>query len=437
MFSTKNQYDKIDKINKRVDFEKLISVDDNVKKILLNVKKRGDKAVAEYCEKFDQYETDMEKKEPFTISVENTKYFESLDPELQEALKLAKQRIEEFHKKDLENFSANNWLFEGCYKEKLGAQLNPVDSVALYVPGGVAPLVSTLMMTAIPAKTAGVRRIALFSPPPINKTILAVAELLEIKEVHPIGGAQAIAVAAFGTESIEKLDKVVGPGNIYVSEAKKMLNGIIGIDGIYGPSELAILCDETADLKKLAIDLLSQLEHGSGLESTLLISTNEKIASEIEKQIYIEMDKIEYSDSARKTIIDSIREWSLFIHEEDITEAAALINYYAPEHLELQLSDSNIEKAKALITNAGAIFIGENSCESLGDYLAGPSHCLPTAGSAKFSSGLQIADFFKKTSIIDFSKSKNIDELLNATALIARAEGLEAHAKAADYRKKV
>ena len=436
MFSTKNSYEKIDKINKRVDIEKLMSINDIVKKIVLNVKRKGDKAIAEYCEKFDKYNVDLKKERPFTISTKQTNYFESLDQELQAALKEAKKRIEEFHKKDLEHFTTTSWLFEGCYKEQLGAKITTIDSVAIYVPGGQAPLVSTLLMTAIPAKIAGVRRIAIFSPPPVNKTILAVAELLDIDEVHTIGGAQAVAAAAFGTESIERLDKIVGPGNIYVSEAKKMLNGIIGIDGVYGPSELAILCDETADIKKLAIDLLSQLEHGSGLESTLLVSTDKEIINNIEKQIYQEIDQINYTDKTRETIINSIREWTVFNFEEDIEIAIDLINYYAPEHLELQLNPENLTRAKAGIKNAGAIFIGENSCESLGDYLAGPSHCLQTAGSAKFSSGLQISDFYKKTSIIDFSEAKNIDPLLKATAQIARAEGLEAHAKAAEYRLK-
>lgn len=436
MFQTKNNFEKIDKINKRVDLEKLLSVAESVNKIILNVKKRGDKAIAEYSEKFDQYDVDMSKKKPFSLNVKSTNHFAEINEELQNSLKLAKTRIEEFHKNDLKHFNNRDWTFTGTHNEKLGAKITALDSVALYVPGGNAPLVSTLMMTAIPAKTAGVKRIALFSPPPINKTILAVAELLEIDEVYSIGGAQAVAAAAFGTESIQRFDKIVGPGNIYVSEAKKMLNGIIGIDGIYGPSELAILCDDTAQIKEIAIDLLSQLEHGSGLESTLLISTSEELAKNIEKELYKEIDLIAYSDSQRKTIIDSVRDWSAFIYEEDIDKAIELINYYAPEHLELQLNKENLAKAKQGINNAGAIFIGANSCESLGDYLAGPSHCLPTAGSAKFSSGLQVSNFFKKTSVLDFSEARNIDDLLKATAIIARSEGLEAHAKAAEYRIK-
>ena len=298
----------------------------------------------------------------------------------------------------------------------------------------ICGLFSTIIMLGIPAKIAGVRRIVLLSPPPINKAILAVAEMLDIKEIYAVGGAQAIAAVSFGTKSIEKVDKVVGPGNIYVSEAKKLLNGFIGIDGIYGPSELAILCDESADTKQIAIDLLSQLEHGSGLESTLLVSTDKSKIEDIEKTLYSEIDQIDYSDKQRKTIHNSIKDWSAFIHEENLEDAIKIINYYAPEHLELQLSQANIEIAKSQITNAGAIFIGSKSCESLGDYLAGPSHCLPTASSARFSSGLQISDFFKKSSILDFSQAKDINELLKATAQIARAEGLEAHAKAAEYR---
>ena len=429
-----NNFEKIDKINQRVDLEKLLEVSELVSKIVINIKNNGDKAVAEYSKNFDNYDVDLVDANPFSVKEELS--LDELGPELKAALKLAQSRIEEFHKHDLKHFNNKDWLFTGSHNEKLGAKVTALDSVAVYIPGGQAALVSTLLMTVIPAQIAGVKRIAVFSPPEIDKSIIALAQHLGIKEIYAIGGAQAVAAAAFGTQSIEKFDKVVGPGNIFVSEAKKMLNGIIGIDGIYGPSELAILCDDTAKLEKLAIDLLSQLEHGSGLESTLAVTTSKEIAEKLEAQLYAEVEKINYTEKQKETIHSSIKNWSAIIYEANIDDAIKLINYYAPEHLELQLNAENLAKAKVQITNAGAIFIGENSCESLGDYLAGPSHCLPTAGSAKFSSGLQVSDFYKKTSIIDFSNSDQINDLLEATAQIARVEGLEAHAKAAQYRIK-
>jgi histidinol dehydrogenase len=418
---------------KRVQLEKLFEINDIVKKIILEIKQKGDRALAFYSQEFDNFTIDENQANPFKVT--NDVKFTDLDKELQQALLISKNRIEKFHQHDLKNSIKDSWIFTGQHQEKLGAQLNAIESVALYIPGGNAPLVSTLLMTAIPAITAGVKRIALFSPPLINQNILGLADLLGITEIYQIGGAQAVAAAALGTESIQAFDKIVGPGNIFVSEAKKILNGIIGIDGIYGPSELAILCDETANIENLAIDLLSQLEHGSGLESTLLVSSSKDIIEKIEKQLEIEIEAINYTDKQKVTIKNSIKQWSAFIYEEDFNKAIELINNYAPEHLELQLSAEKIDQAKEQIKNAGAMFIGSKSCESLGDYLAGPSHCLPTANSARFSSGLQVSDFYKKTSIIDFSNAKEIEDLLEATAKIARAEGLEAHAKAADYRK--
>jgi histidinol dehydrogenase len=425
---------KINLINKRVNYENLLEVDKVVNEIIIDIKDNGDKAIAKYSKKFDKYDFDLSKINPFQINLKEINV--KLDSDLESAIDIAINRITSFHKKDLENFQSKEWSYEADYKERLGAKVTALESVAVYIPGGNAPLVSTLMMTAIPAKIAGIKRIALFSPPQVNNTILAVAKKLEINEVYQIGGAQAIAAAAFGTESIDKFNKIVGPGNIYVSEAKKLLNGFIGIDGIYGPSELAILADESADLEKIAIDLLSQLEHGSGLESVLLVSTSEEITNKSKEALIKEINKINYSEKQKTTILNSIEEWSAFLFEEKIEDAVELINYFAAEHLELQLNEKNLDYARKNIRTAGAIFIGSNSCESLGDYLAGPSHCLPTAGSAKFSSGLQMSDFFKKTSIIDFSKSANMKNLLESTALIARAEGLEAHAKAAEYRIK-
>jgi histidinol dehydrogenase len=266
--------------------------------------------------------------------------------------------------------------------------------------------------------------------------------LLGISEVYGLGGAQAIAGLAYGTESIRAVDKIVGPGNIFVSLAKKEVFGDIGIDGIFGPSELAILCDHTACPEQIACDLLSQLEHGSGLESTLLVSLDQDLIlrtkEHIEKQLEDLAIKNLKTPAQITTIQNSLRDWSAFLYSPDIEPACALINQYAPEHLEIILEKKPLEKAIKLISNAGAIFIGTNSCESLGDYLAGPSHCLPTGRTARFSSGLQCHDFLKKISIIDFSRtsgrSSKFRDLAKKTACLARAENLEMHARAIEKR---
>lgn len=427
----------IDKINQRISFESLDKIDGVVKEIINAVIKRGDEALQEFSKKFDSHEVDINSKNPFGVDLRQNKYFSQLESGLQKAIETASKRIREFHKHETKYLETQGWSFSGPLDEKLGVKINAIDSVAVYIPGGSAPLLSTVMMTVIPAQAAGVKRIAIFSPPPINHKILAVAEYLGVDEVYSLGGAQAVATATFGTQSIRRFDKIVGPGNIYVTQAKKILNGFIGIDGIYGPSELAILCDETAKPQMLALDLLSQLEHGSGLESVLLVSTDEEIINATSKAINDELEALGYSPKLKDTISNSLKNWSAFIKVDSLEEAIDLINYYAPEHLEVQLAKEHLKSTLSHITNAGAIFIGANSCESLGDYIAGPSHCLPTAGSARFSSGLKVADFFKKTSIIDFSSANNSSQfknLLKDVATLARGEMLEAHARAAEAR---
>lgn len=399
-----------------------------VKSILDEIKQDGDLAIAKFSKNFDKIDFDLSKQNPF--QVQSLGYWDKLDASLKEALLFAKRRIEKFHREEIKNLQLE-WSYIGDNQEKLGSRYNPINSVAVYIPGGRAPLISTVLMTVIPAQIAGVKRIVLVSPPQIDSNILALAELLGLKEIYSIGGAQAIGAMAYGSQSIKAVDKIVGPGNIYVSLAKKQVFGQVGIDGIFGPSELAIIADSSANPKLIAIDLLSQLEHGSGLESVLLVSLDQQIIDKSIEQIYLELNRSSKSQEQIQTIKNSIDQWSSFVKVNDLSEAARIVNEYAPEHLELQIN--NPEEIMSQIKNAGAIFVGANSSEALGDYLAGPSHCLPTSRAARFSSGLQCVDFMTRTSIIDFRNSHNQD-LNSITAQIARLEKMEFHALAAEYR---
>ncbi len=432
---------KLTQIAQRLSDTNLTAKEEAVKDIVENVKALGDKAVAAYSKKFDGVDFNLDLKDPFKVQA--TGSFLKLSQELQAALKQAKARIERFHNEEFKHSKfSEGWSYKGKVGERLGIRYQALDSVAIYIPAGQAPLLSTVLMTAIPAKVAGVKRIVMISPPPINPGILAAAELAGIDEIYAIGGAQAIAALAYGTQSIKAVDKIVGPGNIYVSLAKKLVFGQVGIDGIYGPSELAIIADDSAQPKQLAADLISQLEHGSGLESVLLVSTSKRIVEETETELNRQISDLAIKHKSAEqisTINSSLENWSALLHVESLEEAIEIINKYAPEHLEIQIQKDQLKSTLIQIKNAGAIFIGTNSCESLGDYIAGPSHCLPTGGTSRFSSGLQCIDFMKRTSIIDFSSVKQskqgFQEIINNVATIARAEMLEGHARAMEERK--
>lgn len=426
--STQNQKE-IERIQARISEDSLSDVEAIVKDIIATVKGSGDKAIADYSLRFDSFELSEDNLSP-NMDVK-------IDTKLENALKLAKTRIEKFHQAEYVNSKLKDgWSFTGDLGEKLGVKYDAIDSVAVYVPGGSAPLVSTVLMTLIPAKIAGVKRVVLVSPPPINDAVIYAAKLAGVDEIYQIGGAHAIAALAYGTESIKAVDKILGPGNIYVSTAKKQVFGKVGIDGIYGPSELAVLADESARADYIAADLLSQLEHGSGLESTLLVSLSEKLCSEVKEALEAQIDALKNHKTEKQleTIKNSYKNWTALLYEPDLETAIGLINEYAPEHLELQLKSESLKKATQAINNAAAMFIGNTSCESLGDYLAGPSHCLPTGSSARFSSGLQVVDFMTKTSMIDFSEAKGLEDLSSSVAEIARAEKLEGHARAMEIR---
>jgi histidinol dehydrogenase len=357
---------KIDQIQSRLNSEKLEAVENSVKEIIRSIKAKGDEALREASIKFDNYDPD---ERGFLVyeKISAKDHCSELAPELVEALQEAKKRIEIFHLEELKKSGfQNGWIFSGELGEKLGVKYKPIASAGIYVPGGKAPLISTVLMSVIPAKVAGVERIVLCSPPPIDKAILAAAQLAGVNEVYAIGGAQAIAALAYGTESIKAVDKVFGPGNIYVSTAKKLVFGDVGVDGIFGPSELAIIADETAKPSYLAADLISQLEHGSGLESVLLVTDSKQLAKKTEEEFFRQLISLQQegfkNESQIQCIKNSFEKNSAILTVSNFEEAVELINYYAPEHLEIQIRGTDVETVLNKIKNAGAIFIGANSC---------------------------------------------------------------------------
>lgn len=406
-------------ISSRFDLSKRKKEYEIVESIVEDVKKRGDKALLFYSKKFDNISLRSPKVSKKELDLSVNKISKSLLASIKNAI----LRITNFQ----ETNTPKTWIKTFKHGEKLGYKYSPLDSVAVYIPGGHSPLISTVLMTVIPAKVAGVKRIAVFTPPKVNQGILAACKLLGITEVYQVGGAQAIAACAYGTESIEPFCKVVGPGNIYVTLAKKIVFGKIGIDGLFGPSEIAVIADKSANPKFIAIDLLSQLEHGSGLESAYMITDSERLATDVEIEVLRHLQTL----PNKEVVLRSWKNNSAIIISKNKEKTIELINMFAPEHLEIITKDPNSLISKIL--NAGAIFLGSYSCESVGDYVAGPSHCLPTGGSAKFSSGLTVMDFMKKISIISFDR-KSFAKVSRDVINLADAEELKAHGDAVRFR---
>ncbi|QOG11955.1 histidinol dehydrogenase [Arcobacter sp. FWKO B] len=353
------------------------------------------------------------------------KAYDNLDSELKKALHLAYDRIESFHQKQL----PKSWIDFESNGTILGQKVTPVDSAGLYIPGGKAAYPSSLLMNAIPAIVAGVERIVVCTPTPNNEPnelLLAACHLCKISKVYKVGGASAIAAMAYGTETLKKVDVITGPGNIFVATAKKLVFGEVNIDMIAGPSEIGILADSSAKPKYLAIDLLSQAEHDE-MASSILITT----CSEIANQTSIEVDNYLKVLSRTDIATKSINERGAIIVATDMDEALALMNEIAPEHLEVMTK--NPFELLPFIKHAGAIFLGENTPEPIGDYLAGPNHTLPTGSTAKFYSPLNVEHFMKKSSIVSFSH-KAIQEVGNECALLAHTEGLTAHEESIKVR---
>lgn len=395
-----------------------------VMNIIEEIVKEGNTALKRHIEKFDKWEVKSD--DDLMICPDSMKKaYDNLDEKLRAALHTAYDRIKNYHEKQL----PKSWLDFESNGTILGQKVTPVDRAGLYIPGGKAAYPSSLLMNAIPAIVAGVKEIVVCTPTPeneINELLLAACHLCGIKKAYKVGGASAIAAMAYGTQTIPKVDVITGPGNIFVATAKKLVFGEVNIDMIAGPSEIGILADETAKPHYLAIDLLSQAEHDE-MASSIMITTCDEVATLTSNEVEVYLKNLSRETIARK----SIEERGAIIVASSMEEAIELMNEIAPEHLEVMTK--NPFELLPFIKHAGAIFLGENTPEPIGDYLAGPNHTLPTGSTAKFYSPLNVENFMKKSSIINFSKNA-INELGEACALLADTEGLTAHAKAVRVR---
>ena len=402
------------------------SVDQVVENIIKKIKDDSDSGLLKLTQKYDNFKV-SDVNQLFVRSEEIEKSKKMVDPKVLSSLKSAIKRIKDYHKRQI----PKNDIFRDKHGILLGGLWNPIESVGLYVPGGTAAYPSSLIMNAVPAIVAGVRRIVITVPAIngiLNPVILACASLLGIKEIYKIGGAQAVAALAIGTKKIKKVDKIVGPGNAYVATAKKKLFGIVGIDMIAGPSEILIIADKNNNPEHIAIDLLSQAEHDK-LAQSILITDNENFANEVIDEIKILLKKLDRKEIAS----ESWNNYGVVIISKSIQSSILLANEIAPEHLELAIDNST--KYLDKIKNAGAVFLGKYTPEAIGDYVAGPNHVLPTDRTAKFSSGLNVLDFFKRTSIVSCN-SENLKKIGKDAIILANQEGLQAHALSIECRIK-
>ncbi|MCK9491681.1 MAG: histidinol dehydrogenase [Sulfurimonas sp.] len=392
--------------------------------IIDEIKLDKNEALKKHIAKFDNWTPKSD--EDLKISTESmSRAYDNLDPKLKKSLHLAYDRIKAYHEKQ----KPKSWFDTESNGTILGQKVTPVDSAGLYIPGGKAAYPSSLLMNVIPAQVAGVEKIIVTTPTPDNEPnelLLAACHLCGVSEVYKVGGASAIGAMAYGTETISKVDVITGPGNIFVATAKKMVFGDVNIDMIAGPSEIGILADDSANPSHLAIDMLSQAEHDE-MASSILITPSQTLADAVKVEIEVWLKKLSREEIARK----SIDERGAIIVTENMEEAIDLMNQIAPEHLEV--ATDNAFEYLAYIKHAGAIFLGHNTPEAIGDYVAGPNHTLPTGGTAKFFSPLGVENFMKKTSIISFSK-KAINEIGEECALIASTEGLTAHEQSVRVR---
>ncbi len=380
-------------------------IQEKVAKIIEDVRAFGDEAIVRYTRKFDRVK--LSAKQLKVSETEISAAYQNINPQFVATLKVIIDNVSKFYSKQLKK----SWKIKGAEGTTLGEKISPLEKVGIYVPSGTAPLISTVYMTAIPAKIAGVEKIILTAPPnrygTVDPYILVVANLLKVDEVYKIGGAQAIAALAFGTKTVPRVDKIVGPGNIYVSEAKRQVFGYVDLDMLAGPSEIVILANDASHLNFIISDLEAQLEHIGSL--AILVTTSKKLAR-----------------TARKRLS---RGYVVVV--KNLQEAADLINRIAPEHLEIMVK--NPRKVLKKIQNAGAIFVGPYSPVALGDYAAGPSHVLPTAGTARFSSGLSIGDFVKRSHVISYTK-KALEQIREPIEKIAELEGLTKHTQSVRVR---
>lgn len=416
----------INQIKARIRQQTLKTVDPQVENrvadIIATVREKGDVALKSYAKAFDDVSLDVLK----VSSSQINQAMKSVDPEVIAALEKAAANIRSFHQLELQT------SFEDSPRPGVlrGTKVTPLSAVGIYVPGGTAAYPSSVLMNALPAKIAGVKNIIMVTPPQkdgINPVVLAAAKIAGIDSIYQVGGAQAIAALAYGTESIPKVDKITGPGNAYVATAKRAVYGQVAIDMIAGPSEIGILADDSARPQDVAADLLSQAEHDVNARA-ILITNSEKLAQDVSDEVDKQLLTLPRVDIARAAV-DS----NGFIYLVDtVDDMIGLMNVVAPEHLEIQLENAYDYLAK--IQNAGSVFLGKYASEPLGDYLAGPNHILPTGGTARFSSALGVWDFQKRIQYLDYSQAALSDDASDVAAL-AREEGLEAHARAIEVRQ--
>ncbi|WP_088032548.1 histidinol dehydrogenase [Evansella clarkii] len=393
-----------------------------VKEIIAAVKKEGDAAVLKYTEQFDGVPLQDNK----VTQEEIDEAYNKIDEETLAIIREARENIRDFHARQIQQ----SWITTKEDGTILGQKVTPLDAAGVYVPGGRAAYPSTILMNVVPAQVAGVERIVMVSPPQkdgsLNSTVLVTASELGIKEIYKAGGAQGVAALAYGTESVLPVDKIVGPGNIYVALAKQQVFGSVDIDMIAGPSEIVVLADKTAKADYVAADLLSQAEHDP-MASAILVTTDQTLAEKVSEEVEQQLKSLPKEEIASA----SIRDFGAIYVAETMDQAVDAVNELAPEHLEVMTEEP--WEILPRIRHAGAIFLGEYSSEPVGDYFAGPNHVLPTNGTARFSSPLTVEDFTKKSSILSYSKSamsKNGEKI----AAFARLEGLEAHARAVEKR---
>ncbi len=404
--------------------ESVSDVASTVADILARVRARGDEAVADYTARFDKYPL-VEDGDWRITAAQCQAAYDALEPRLREALELAAERIRAYHQDQL----PKNRDFTDEAGVRLGARWGAVDAAGLYVPGGRASYPSSLLMNAIPAKVAGVRRLVVTTPTPkgeSNPLVLAAAHIAGVDEIWRIGGAQAVAALAYGTKRIAPVDVITGPGNDYVAEAKRQLFGVVGIDMVAGPSEILVIADGKNDPDWIAADLLSQAEHDPAAQS-ILITDDARFAEQVEDRVDVQCSMLSTDKVARA----SWDKHGVMIVVKDLAEAPALANRLAAEHVELAVDDP--EALFDQLRHAGSVFLGRHTPEAVGDYVAGPNHVLPTGRRARFSSGLSVLDFMKRTSFIQMDP-QSLAQIGPAAVALAQAEGLPAHAKSVDLR---
>ena len=398
-----------------------MEIERRVYDIIENVRANGDAALREYSEKFDGVKLDDFKVDQSIIDAA----WDNLPEDLKHALLVAKKNITEFHSREIEQ----GFVDMDTPGITRGQKVTPLARVGLYVPGGTAAYPSTIMMTALPAKIAGVKEIIMVTPPQkdgINPAVLGAAKLAGVDAVYQVGGAQGVAALAYGTEQIPKVDKIVGPGNIYVATAKRQVFGQVDIDMIAGPSEIGIIADESANPVHLAADLLSQAEHDPRARA-IMVTNSEKLANLVSDEVERQLSQLPRESIARPVIENN----SYIAVMDSVEDMFTVMNEVAPEHLEIQLPDSM--EYMSMVENAGSVFLGRYASEPLGDYVGGTNHVLPTSGTAKFSSPLGVYDFVKRISFTQFSRER-LQEVAKDITNLARTEGLEAHARAIEVR---